>query len=316
MKSHILCRSLLGLSAFLSLSCGTSHRAASVPEHPVDRGCLTLLPDSLFAGTKGEVGVAVLTSEGDTLVGGADACFPLMSVFKLHEAIAVAHVLDTRGQDLDTVLHIRRDELNPHTWSPMLKDYPEGDLDMSVGELMAYMLIHSDNNASNLLFDRIVSVSGTDSLVRALTPISDFRLRHTEAEMLRDHDLAYGNWSSPLACAVLIDRVFTDSLVSGPKQGEIRRFLGECKSAPGRIAAALDGEPGTRMYHRTGSGFTNDRGEVAAVNDVAWVSLPDGRHYSLAILVKDYPGPQEEADSMIAAIAGHLHRQLAAHPSR
>lgn len=306
----------MALSLALATAMSCSRQSASGPgagSVPADcvagkSAALAEAIDSALSGTKGQVGVALLTSEGDTLVAGADARFPLMSVFKLHEAIAVARALDSRGQDLDTLLRISRADLNPDTWSPMLKDYPEGDITMSVRDLMGYLLIHSDNNASNILFDRIVPVTATDSVVKALVPVREFALRHTEAEMAVDHESAYDNWSSPLACAVVIDRVFTDSLVSAPKQEAIKSLLGMCESAPGRIAAALGKE--ARLYHRTGSGYTNSRGEIAAVNDVAWVSLPDGRHYALAILVKDYPGPQDEADSQIARIASAIHRSL------
>lgn len=262
--------------------------------------------DSIVAASQGTVGVAIITPDGDTLTLNNDVKFPLMSVFKLHEAIAAARVIDRQKQSFDSVLAIRRDEVTPDTWSPMLKDYPEGDFDISVGDLVRYMLLVSDNNASNLIFERVVSVGTTDSIIRALDIPQSFELRFTEREMQADHPKSYQNWSSPLSCAVLIKAVISDSLVSSVKQDSIRCWLGQCTSANGRMAAAVASVPEAKLYHRTGSGYVNDRGEIVAVNDVGVIKLPDGRQLAVAILIKDYAGPQDQADAEIATITNHI----------
>ena len=40
-----------------------------------------------------------------------------------------------------------------------------------------------------------------------------------------------------------------------------------------------------------------------AVNDVGYFTLPDGTSYSIAVLIKDYPGPQDEASAIIGCIS-------------
>ena len=286
------------LSAFFSSCCRQGDRAG------IDglRDCL----DSLATSSNGVVGVAVITPDGDTLTVNNDVRFPLMSVFKLHEAIAVAHETDRINHSFDSLLTISHPELSSDTWSPMLKDYPEGDFEISVGDLVKYMLLVSDNNASNVLFERIVSVGLTDSLIRALDMPHSFELRFTEHEMQADHTKSYQNWSSPLACAALVRAVMNDSLVSSVKQDSIRSWLGQCTSANGRMAAAVAKIPDARLYHRTGSGYVNERGEIIAVNDVGVISLPDGRLITIAILIKDYAGDQEDADAEIAAITSAI----------
>lgn len=254
------------------------------------------------------VGVAVIGPDGDTTLVNNDMCYPLMSVFKLHEAIAVAAMLDRSGETFDRQVEIRAADLNPDTWSPMVKLYGVRDTALTVDELLSHMLLQSDNNASNILFDKIVSVAKTDSIIRHLTGDSAFALRHTEREMQRSHDLSYDNCSSPLACASLIGKVMGDSLVSPAKQARIAELLSGCESAPGRIAAAVRDIPGTKIAHRTGSGYINDNGCIVAVNDVAWITLPDGRTLSVAILVKDYDGTHDDADALIARIAAMVIR--------
>lgn len=143
----------------------------------------------------------------------------MMSVLKVHQALAVCNDFDCKGIALDTLLvTIRRDELDPETWSPMLKEHPEAEFSLTGEELLRYTLTQSDNNASNLMFRRLVGVSGTDSLIATVIPRTSFRIAYTEEEMSADHSRAYSNYTSPLGAAVLMNRLFTDSLVSGGKQ--------------------------------------------------------------------------------------------------
>lgn len=172
------------------------------------------------------------------------------------------------------------------------------------------MLLVSDNNASNLIFERIVSVSHTDSIIHTLDVPSSFELCFTEREMQADHSKSYQNWSSPLACAELIKKAVCDSLVSSVKQDSIRIWLGQCTSANGRIAAAVTNLPEAKLYHRTGSGYVNGQGKIVAVNDIGVIALPDGRQIAVAILIKDYDGSQEQADAEIANLTNIIIKHI------
>ena len=262
--------------------------------------------------TAGQIGIAVITPDGDTMTVNNSADYPLMSVFKLHESLAVADALAAQSQTFDSVLHINRSELSTDTWSPMLKDYPSGDIDISAGDLVKYSLLESDNNASNLLFERIVTVEQTDSFVRALDGMpQDFEIKYTERQMQADHPKAYENRTSPLACAILINKTLNETLTDRAMQDSIVMWLGNCQSALGRMAAAVAQFPDTRLYHRTGSGYTNENGEIAAVNDVGVIVFPDGRKLTVAVLIKDFAGAQAQADSVIAAVTTQIISRFA-----
>ena len=251
----------------------------------------------------GQVGVAVITPEGLSIEINNEPHYQLMSVFKLHEALAVAHVLDVRGVSLDTVISFSRSEMNPDTWSPMLDEHKEAQLNIAVSELLRYIIQLSDNNASNLLFDRIVSTEDCDSFVRAAVGIEDFSIKYTERQMHGNHSLADGNHSSPLACARLLEQVFTDSIVSSEKQAAIQEMLLGCHTGDDRINAPLKGRRNVTLAHKTGSGFRSDRGVLMAHNDIGRVTLPDGRAYVLAVMIKDFNGTEAEASAVIAKIS-------------
>lgn len=277
---------------------------------PADMASLKDSLDSISGQYRGEIGIALIIGEGDTLTVANEPKYPLMSVFKLHQAIALCHDLESRSASPDTVMRIPRASLNPDTWSPMLKDHTGDTITLSVRDLLRYTLIQSDNNASNYMFEHLLPVADSDSFIATLIPRDSFRLTVTEADMWDNHSLCYQNRSSPLGAAMLIDRLYTDSIIGNADATFIRTTLRECQTGADRIVAPLQGKPGVTVGHKTGSGFRDADGTLTAHNDVAYVTLPDGRHYSLAVLVKDFHGDEAEASQAIARISAAVYSAL------
>ena len=143
---------------------------------PSYTGAITDTISRIVSGCPGETGVAVIIGSRDTVAVNNENIYPMMSVFKVHQALAVCNAFDRSGQSLDTMMTIRRDALDPETWSPMMKEHPEPVIRLTVKDLMRYSLIWSDNNASNFMFSSLVSVPGTDSFIATLIPRSSFRI--------------------------------------------------------------------------------------------------------------------------------------------
>lgn len=266
---------------------------------------LTAIADS----AKGEIGIALIY-DGDTLTVNNDAIYPMMSVFKLHQAVALCRMFEENGTSLDSVMTLRRSELDPDTWSPMLKDHTGEEISLPMRRLLEYTLIESDNNASNEMFVRLMSPAACDSVIAGIIPRGSFEIRFNEAEMQPDHSRAYSNRTSPLGAAILIDRVFTDTLVGKSYQEFIKSALLRCQTGPDKISAALSETEGITIGHKTGSGYRDENGRLAASNDVAFVTLPDGRHYALAVFVKDFDGTDAEAAAIIARISAAVIKAL------
>lgn len=266
---------------------------------------LTAIADS----AKGDVGIALIY-DGDTLTVNNDAIYPMMSVFKLHQAVALCRMFEENGTSLDSVMTLRRSELDPDTWSPMLKDHTGEEISLPTRRLLEYTLIESDNNASNEMFVRLMSPAACDSVIAGIIPRASFEIRFNEAEMQDDHSRAYSNRTSPLGAAILIDRLFTDTLVSKSYQDFIKSALMRCQTGPDKISAALSETEGITIGHKTGSGYRDENGRLAASNDVAFVTLPDGRHYALAVFVKDFDGTDAEAAAIIARISAAVIKAL------
>lgn len=294
-------------SLMVPTACGTAVHDGT------DSSYASIISDTIseiVASYPGEIGVAVIIDDSDTVAVNNRNIYPMMSVFKVHQALALCDDFDRRGISLDTLITIRRDELDPHTWSPMMKDYPDSEFSLTVKDLLRYTLRQSDNNASNLMFRRLLGVEETDSFISTVIPRRDFRIAYTEAEMSADHRRAYSNSTSPLGAAELINRLFTDSLVSRDKQDFIMRTLGECETGKDRIAAPLLDRDGVSIAHKTGSGYINEEGVLAAHNDVAYICLPNSTRYSLAVFVKDFKGNETQAAKAIAHVSAAVYSIL------
>ena len=286
----------------------------SAPKGKAQSSLATILTDSLSriaSACPGEMGVAVIVNDAETITVNNRSVYPMMSVFKVHQALALCDDFDKSGLSLDTLLTINRSELDPKTWSPMMKDHPESVMSLTVRDLLRYTLTQSDNNASNLLFKRLVDVAKTDSFVATIIPRSSFRIAYTEEEMAADHDRAYANYTSPLGAAILMNRLFTEKLVSDGKQDFIKNTLKECETGTDRIAAPLLEEPGAVIAHKTGSGYVDENGVLVAHNDVAYICLPHNNIcYTLAVFVKDFKGNETQASRYIARASAVVYSLL------
>ena len=249
------------------------------------------------------IGVAVVTSRGDTIAVNGDRPFAMQSVVKFHQAVALAHIL---GEKLiDDTVSVAASDLKRDTWSPMRARAPQGGYEISPVGLLDYSLLMSDNNAADILFNRYASPSVVDSVVRAISPARDFAVRRTEAEMHADTSVVKDNWSTPADAASFINSFFTSDATVG---GTIVRAVMSQPTAFGntRIVAGIPDGKAT-VLHKTGTGDIDAAGRPTAVNDVAFVYYPrpDGTfgYYSLAVFVENFEGSPADAEQRIAAIS-------------
>lgn len=297
-----------GLGALIGGGKGAAIGAATAAT--IDTAAVRDSISAIISGMPGEIGVAAIIDSRDTVTVNDIDKYALMSVFKMHQAIAVCHSFDLKGIPLDTILEFDRTSLNPDTWSPMLKEHQDAHFRMPVSELLRYTLMQSDNNASNLMFDRLVSVAETDSLIATLIPRNCFRITERESDMQSDHAKSNNNHSSPSGVARLVERLFTDSILSTEKQEFICETMRGCHTGADRIAAPLAGKDGITIAHKTGSGYINESGILTAHNDAAYITLPDGTSYTLVILVKDFAGNEKQASDIMARISDTVYRAI------
>ena len=267
----------------------------------------------LLSGYDAGVGVAVVADCGDTVTVNNDRHYPLMSVVKLHQAIYVAHYLDSLGLSMDYEVHIAPGDLKPNTYSPLRDRYPQGNIAMTVGELLLYTLQQSDNNACDIMFARFGGPSAVDAYIRGLG-FDDCAISVTEDDMHRDPALCHANYSSPLEAARLIGWLMSASGQHGNGSRNlqfVRNTLLGCRTGLQRIPDGLP--PDAIVAHKTGTSDRDATGRWTAINDVAHITLPGGCGYSLAVFVKDsgetFDVTEQIISSVSHAVASFMQRQ-------
>ncbi len=288
---HIVTSLLSGLVLCGITSCGHRNLASDIHE--------------ILTGYDACVGVAVIIDDSDTVTVNDSCRYPLMSVFKFHQALAVCHELSQNGISLDSMIHVVPSDLRANTYSPLRDNAETYDFDISIASLLQYTLQLSDNNACDILFDRVVGVRETDAFIRSLG-VTGFAISANEDDMHVDQARCYDNWSSPLAVCELVNKFRAGDVLSGDYQHFVYRTLTECKTGVNRLAAPL-GPGGVVLGHKTGTSDLDSHGRIIAVNDVGFVELPDGRHYSIAVLVRQSSESMERTERIIAEVSATVY---------
>lgn len=257
---------------------------------------------------RAQVGVAVIIDGKDTVTVNNDSRYPLMSVVKYPQSLAVAHFLHQHNRPLSTEVFIAKEALHPNTYSPLRDEYPEGNLYLPISRLLEYTLQQSDNNACDILFEYIGGVSYAERYIRSLGT-ECLAISKTEEQMYQAPESCYENWSSPLEMARLTDMLFSKELFPSDYQNFIKETMLNCVTGENRLPQPLMNTT-ARIGHKTGTSGLNARGELAGINDVGFVILPDGRRYSIAVLIKDSKETMKATEKVIADISEIVYRYL------
>ena len=249
-----------------------------------------------------------MINDTDTLTVNNSDKYPMMSVFKFHQALAVCHLLQMKGIPLDSVIDISKEELRENTYSPLRDRFPEGNIRISLSELMEYTLQLSDNNACDILFNRILSTKETDRYIRSLG-IDNFSIEMDENDMHENLDNCYRNWTTPMAAVRLINLFLEGDAVSGEYYDFIKRTMTECTTGTGRLPYPLKNTAAV-IGHKTGTGDKNSDGRYIGINDIAFIDLPNGDRYQIAVFVKDSAENYETTEKIIAEISSIVYKNI------
>ena len=286
---------------------------------------LCLVPTLLFArqtqletqlkeaikGKKAEIGIAVIIDGKDTITVNNDIHYPLMSVFKFHQALALADYMGKQKQSLETRLPIKKSDLKPDTYSPLRDKYPQGGIEMSIADLLKYTLQQSDNNACDILFDYQGGPDAVNKYIHSLG-IRECAIVGTETAMHEDLNLCYENWTTPLAAAELVEIFRKKPLFPKVYKDFIFQTMVECQTGQDRLVAPLLNKKVT-VGHKTGTGDLNAKGQQIGCNDIGFVLLPGGRTYSIAVFVKDSEENNQANSKIIADISCIVYEYIMQH---
>ena len=210
----------------------------------------------LVASNPGNVGIAALdltTGEMVSVLG--DEPFPMASTVKVAIAANYLSQVEFGRRSLDDTIRGR-----------------------SARSLMEAMLIHSDNNATDIL---LANLGGPATVQKWLDQhrISGLRIDRSIARLLADrrdlHDVR--DSATPKAMVDLLKRIDSGALLKPQSRNYLLELMARCATGRNRIRAMLPA--GTLVQHKTGtlSGYTSD---------VGFITLPNGHRIAVAMFAR------------------------------
>lgn len=245
------------------------------------------------------VGISVKGIENqDTLSINGNMKMPMMSVFKFHIALAVLNEVDKGKLSLNQKIFIKKEDLKEDTWSPIREEFPNGNMNLTLDQLLRYTVSHSDNNGCDILLELI---GGTETVQKFINKngIKDFTIKMNEDQM-RTWENLYINTTTPIATTQLLEKFYKGKVLNKATTKYLYQIMAECSRGTTWMKAGLPA--GTELAHRTGISGTNDQNLRVAMNDIGIVKLPNGKHFILSIYLQNITESREDTEKIIADI--------------
>ena len=212
--------------------------------------------NSLASSSPGNIGIAALDLRTGELVSVyGDEPFPMASTMKVAVAANYLAQVEFGRRSLDERIGGR-----------------------TASQLMAAMIIRSDNHATDLLMR---DLGGPAKIQEWLDQrgITGMRIDRNIAQLLAARRDLWDvrDSSSPKAMVELLRRLDNGTLLRPQSRSYLLRLMAQCQTGKNRMRALLP--YGTRVEHKTGtlSGYTSD---------VGFITLPDGRRLAVAFFAR------------------------------
>ena len=278
--------------------------------------------DELGRGFNGRVGIAVRSIDDGWETGWKDhELYPQQSVSKLWVSITALDAVDRRRVSLDDKVTLTRSDLTLFHQPIAAEILQGGSYTTTLGDLLTRAITTSDNTAN----DKLMRSVGGPQAVRSMIARKGLgAIRFANGERLMQSRVAGLTWSQDYAIAGKFFEV-RDTVPIKRRSAAFNRYIGDPDdgAAPSAIVGALAklkrGEllsaastaylldvmshthtgpqrlkgglkPGWTLNHKTGTG--QELGGVqTGYNDIGILTAPDGKSYSVAVMIKKTSTP-------------------------
>lgn len=288
----------------------------------------------------GRTGIAIRRIDGNwSIARRGDEFFPQQSVSKTWVALALLDAVDRGDVRLSDRVSITPDDLTLFHQPLATRVQREGEVELTVAELLERAITGSDNTANDSLLRHI---GGPDVVRRFIDGHGLGRIRFGPGERLLQSRIAGMEWQQRYSVArnfqvareqvpLAIRRMALERYVADPDDGAspqaivdalARLARGELlsptstrlmidtmsrtTSGPQRLKAGVPA--GWLVAHKTGTG-QELAGTATGYNDIAIITAPDGTRYSVAVMLASTTAsiPQRMAmmQSVSRAVATH-----------
>lgn len=229
----------------------------------------------------------------------------MLSIFKFHIALALLNEVDRGKLNLDEKILVKKSDLMENTWSPLQKKFPEGNFEMSISELLEYMICYSDNNTTDLIL-RILGGPAAVQKFADSKKVQNFRIVNNEKKMHEGALFLYDNYTTTHSLSTLLKRFWEKKIVSKKSTKLLLELMYKTTTGANKLSQPL---PKGSIAHRTGSSGKTDHLTIAE-NDAGIVTLSNGKHYAISVFINDSTESDEINCQMISNISKLVYQDL------
>ncbi|UUU24188.1 class A beta-lactamase [Streptomyces sp. DSM 40750] len=236
------------------------------------------------------------TATGRTVAYRADERFPICSVFKTLAAGAVLRDLDRDGEYLARRIHYTKEYVTAAGYAPITGTAANVAGGMTVGELCAATVSHSDNGAANLLLREL---GGPTAITRFSRSLGDrtTRLDRWEPELNSAEPWRTTDTTNPRAIGRTYARLVLGRALPDGDRELLTGWLIANTTNIQRFRAGLPAD--WTLADKTGGGSA-----YGVANDVGVVWPPDRPPLVLAVLSTKYDPAGPTDNPLVARAAG------------
>ncbi|MCA6068092.1 CGA/CIA family class A beta-lactamase [Chryseobacterium sp. RG1] len=241
--------------------------------------------NSIIKDKKATVGVSVLGFEnGFKYSKNADKKLPMQSVFKFHIAAAVLDFVDKGKLSLDQKIVLDKSNLLENTWSPLRDKYPNGGVEVPLSEVLEMTVAKSDNNGCDILLNLL---GGTQTVQKFMDSkgVKGFQIKYNEEAMHKDWKVQYENYSTMTSATDVLKKFYEGKLLSKKSTDYLMKVMLSTSTGLNKLIEQLP--KNTPVARKTGASGKNKEGLTGAENEIAIITLPNGKHYAIAVFVSN-----------------------------
>ncbi|MEV0848218.1 class A beta-lactamase [Streptomyces sp. NPDC049954] len=234
------------------------------------------------------------TGSGRTLSHRADELFPMCSLFKTLAVGAVLRDLDHDGRCLERRIHYTQREVDAAGYAPVTGTPENLRAGLTVAQLCAAALIHSDNAAANLL---LRALGGPAAVTRFCRSTGDrvTRLDRYEPELNSAEPGRVTDTTTPRALGTTYGRLLLGKVLDPEDRARLGAWMRANRTSDDKFRAGLPAD--WALADKTGSG------DWGTSND-AGVAFPPGRApILLTVLTTRHTADAEGDNALVAEVA-------------
>lgn len=208
---------------------------------------------------------------------------PMLSVFKFHIAATVLNEVDQGKFKLNQKVLVKKSDLLENTHSPIRDDYPNGNVELTLDQIIDYTVAKSDNNGCDILLRML---GGTEKVQAFMNSkgVKDFQIKYNEEWMHKGVEYLYPNYSSTQSMSQLLSDFTKGKILSKSSTNYLMKIMLGTSTGTNKLKEQLP--KGTLVAHKTGSSG-NVGNLTIAENDAGIITLPNGKRYAITVFVKD-----------------------------